>query len=104
MPTGETGDEEAAHGHRRVRSRHWTEMGDSIGGYDELNFGSGEFLFITVWAIRMTSCFVYRISHRPGRAFTSPGRARYERHPDTRREVCRLGRWRKGWRWCPWAG
>jgi amino acid permease len=41
VPTGETGDEEAAHGHRRVRSRHWTEMGDSIGGYDELNFGSG---------------------------------------------------------------
>ena len=39
--TGETGDEETAHGHRRVRSRHWTEMGDSIGGYDELNFGSG---------------------------------------------------------------
>ena len=28
VPTGETGDEEAAHGHRRVRSRHWTEMGD----------------------------------------------------------------------------
>ena len=82
VPTGETGDEETAHGHRRVRSRHWTEMGDSIGGYDELNFGSGEFLFITVWAIRMTSCFVYRISHRPGRAFTSPGRARYERHPE----------------------
>ena len=87
VPTGETGDEEAAHGHRRVRSRHWTEMGDSIGGYDELNFGSGEFLFITVWAIRMTSCFVYRISHRPGRAFTSPGRARYERHP-TQGEKC----------------
>jgi hypothetical protein len=41
VPTGETGDEETAHGHRRVRSRHWTEMGDSIGGYDELNFGSG---------------------------------------------------------------
>jgi hypothetical protein len=36
-----TGDEEAAGTHRRVRSRHWTEMGDSIGGYDELNFGSG---------------------------------------------------------------
>ena len=87
VPTGETGDEETAHGHRRVRSRHWTEMGDSIGGYDELNFGSGEFLFITVWAIRMTSCFVYRISHRPGRAFTSPGRARYERHP-TQGEKC----------------
>jgi hypothetical protein len=41
VPTGETGDEETAGGHRRVRSRHWTEMGDSIGGYDELNFGSG---------------------------------------------------------------
>ena len=40
VPTGD-GDEETAHGHRRVRSRHWTEMGDSIGGYDELNFGSG---------------------------------------------------------------
>ena len=41
VPTGETGDEETAGTHRRVRSRHWTEMGDSIGGYDELNFGSG---------------------------------------------------------------
>ena len=41
VPTWETGDEEAAGTHRRVRSRHWTEMGDSIGGYDELNFGSG---------------------------------------------------------------
>ncbi|MDA9079986.1 amino acid transporter [Candidatus Dependentiae bacterium] len=78
VPTGETGDEEAAHGHRRARSRHWTEMGDSIGGYDELNFGSGEFLFITVRAIRMTSCFVHRISQwSPGLSFTSPGRRYY---------------------------
>ena len=70
MPTGETGDEETAHGHRRVRSRHWTEMGDSIGGYDELNFGSG--------SVNGPWTFLY-----------FAGASTIRTTPGTRREVCR---------------